>query len=115
MTIFSERDAAHFLGIKFKHQRVYEPLKSIRRVVQKEFNLTTNEMVGRQRARNISFPRFIGYWLSRQLTHSSLPEIARVYNRDHTTIINGVKRVNEWEDTNPEWWDKAQEIREEFI
>ena len=95
MTIFSERDAAHFFGIKFKHQRVYEPLESIRRVVQKEFNLTTNEMLGRQRARKFSFPRFIGYWLCRQLTHSSLPEIARVYNRDHTTIINGVKRVNE--------------------
>ena len=115
MTIFSERDAAHFFGIKFKHQRVYEPLESIRRVVQKEFNLTTNEMLGRQRARKISFPRFIGYWLSRQLTHSSLPEIARVYNRDHTTIINGVRRVNEWEKTRPDWWDKANEIREEFI
>jgi hypothetical protein len=29
--------------------------------------------------------------------------------------MHGVKRVKEWEKTNPEWWDKAQEIREEFI
>tara|TARA_R100000306_G_C4302788_1_gene105982 strand:+ start:67 stop:414 length:348 start_codon:yes stop_codon:yes gene_type:complete len=115
MTIFSERDVANYFDIDFKYPQVHEPLKSVRRVVQKEFNLTEKQMCGRQRNRNISWPRFIAWWISTEVTYSSFPEIGRAYNRDHTSVMHGVKRVKEWEDTNPEWWDRAQEIRGEFL
>ena len=105
----------HLWDNDFKYPQTAMPLRLIRRVVQAEFNLTKKQMCGRQRGRHISWPRFIAWWLSTQITHSSYPEIGRAYTVDHTSVMHGVKRVKEWEKTNPEWWDKAQEIRGEFL
>lgn len=51
-------------------------------------------IVGERRSSDLMFPRHVGMYLAKELTLFSLPHIGRAFgNRDHTTILNGVRRV----------------------
>ena len=53
-------------------------------------------MIGPKRLRTYARPRKIAMFLRKQLTSRSLPEIGRRFGgRDHTTVMNGVKRIEE--------------------
>lgn len=58
------------------------------------FDLTTADLKSPTRTRALTTPRHIGMYLCRELTNLSLPQIADAFNRrDHTTVINAVKKV----------------------
>lgn len=46
-------------------------------------------------------PRQIAYYLGREITGLSYPQIGRYFNRDHTTVIAGVRRIRSLIQTNP--------------
>ena len=53
-------------------------------------------MLSARRSRSLARPRQIAMYLAKQFTTNSLPEIGRKFsNRDHTTVIHAVKKVNE--------------------
>ena len=53
-------------------------------------------MIGPKRLRTYARPRQIAMFLSKQLTSRSLPEIGRRFGGiDHTTVMHGVKRIEE--------------------
>ena len=53
-------------------------------------------MLSARRSRSLARPRQIAMYLAKQYTTNSLPEIGRKFsNRDHTTVIHAVKKVNE--------------------
>jgi chromosomal replication initiation ATPase DnaA len=52
-------------------------------------------VVGPYRFRDVAEARHIFYWFARVYTHRSFPEIARFINRDHATIMHGVRKVDQ--------------------
>ena len=69
-------------------------VSKILRQVAKEFDVPVNELRGPNTARNISKPRQIAYLRLRDETDLSYPSIGRVMgDRDHSTIIYGIKAV----------------------
>ena len=50
--------------------------------------------MGRDRSREVTFPRQIAMHLLREETDASLPEIGQVLGgRDHTTIMHGCEKI----------------------
>lgn len=45
------------------------------------------------RLRKVTDSRFIYYYISRKITRSNLEEIGSLVNRDHSTVIHGIKQV----------------------
>ena len=43
----------------------------------------------------VARPRQIAMYLAKQLTSRSLPEIGRKFDRDHTTVMHAVRKVEE--------------------
>lgn len=71
-------------------------IRRVQDVVCAEFELDHDTLVGPSRAAAITWPRQIAMYLARQHTESSLPTIARAFNRrDHTTVMHAVARVTE--------------------
>lgn len=71
-------------------------IDDIQRKVAEHYNIRLADMMGPKRARNVARPRQIAMYLSKQLTSRSLPEIGRRFGgRDHTTIMHGVRRIEE--------------------
>ncbi len=68
----------------------------IQKQVSVHFNIRTTDMFSARRARQIARPRQIAMYLSKNLTSLSYPEIGRKFgNRDHTTIMHAVKKIEE--------------------
>lgn len=69
-------------------------IDEIQRAVADQFDIKLSDLLSPRRARSVARPRQIAMYLSKDLTDKSLPEIGRKFgNRDHTTIMHGVKRV----------------------
>ena len=48
---------------------------------------------GNQRSRGISEPRHVAMYLLRQMTNMSLPDIGQEMNKDHTTVLYSIRKV----------------------
>lgn len=70
--------------------------KLIIEVVAEHFNITADEIRSQKRDSKYSYPRKIAMHLCRHLTDSSLQDIAKmVGKKDHSTVINGNRRIEE--------------------
>ena len=70
-------------------------IRFIRDVVMAYFDISLEEIVGRDRRKHYAMPRHIAFWLTYNLSIKSTPEIGRVYGgRDHTTVLSSIKKVN---------------------
>jgi chromosomal replication initiator protein len=71
-------------------------IDEIQRKVAEHYNMRLTDMFSARRARNVARPRQVAMYLAKQLTSRSLPEIGRKFgNRDHTTVMHAVSRVNQ--------------------
>ena len=62
--------------------------------VAKAFNLTNEEMLSRNRSRNIALPRQIAMYLIREIANESLPQIGEALGgRDHTTVMYACEKI----------------------
>jgi len=87
-------------------------IEEIQRKVAEHFNIRLSDMIGPKRVRNIARPRQVAMYLSKQLTPRSLPEIGRRFGgRDHTTIIHGVRKIEELMSTDSQLADDLQMLR----
>ena len=68
----------------------------IQKQVANHFHIRAADMFSARRSRQIARPRQIAMYLAKNLTSLSYPEIGRRFgNRDHTTIMHAVRKVEE--------------------
>jgi len=87
-------------------------IEEIQRKVAEHYNVRLSDMIGPKRVRTIARPRQVAMYLAKQLTPRSLPEIGRRFGgRDHTTIMHGVRKVEELMATDSQLADDLQMLR----
>ncbi len=60
------------------------------------FTLTTGDLVSKSRSRPLTTARHIGMYIMRECTGLSLVKIGEIFGgRDHTTVLHGIKKVEE--------------------
>lgn len=71
-------------------------VEEIQRKVSEYYNIRLSDIIGPKRLRSYARPRQVAMYLCKQLTSRSLPEIGRRFGgRDHTTVMHGVRRIEE--------------------
>ncbi|MEL7257746.1 MAG: chromosomal replication initiator protein DnaA [Pseudomonadota bacterium] len=71
-------------------------IEEIQRQVSEHYNIRLSDMIGPKRVRSFARPRQVAMYLCKQMTSRSLPEIGRRFGgRDHTTVMHGVRRIEE--------------------
>ncbi len=71
-------------------------VEEIQRKVSEHYNIRLSDLIGPKRVRSLARPRQVAMYLAKKLTARSLPEIGRSFGgRDHTTVMHGVKRIEE--------------------
>jgi chromosomal replication initiator protein len=87
-------------------------VEEIQRKVAEHYNIRLSDMIGPKRQRTIARPRQIAMYLSKSLTTRSLPDIGRRFGgRDHTTIMHGVKKVEELRATDSQLAEDLELLR----
>lgn len=77
------------------------------------FNVEKTALLSPRRNADLPLARFAAYKLARDMTNYSLPTIGRVYHRDHTTVMHGLKRANKMLAENAHFttrYSKAKEL-----
>jgi len=91
-------------------------VESIQNIVAAHFNLKLPEMLSPRRSRSLARPRQIAMYLAKQHTTNSLPDIGRKFsNRDHTTVIHAVKKVEDLIRKDNEVKQNVIEIRKKLL
>ena len=90
-------------------------IEEIQRRVGEHYNVRLSDIVGPKRLRTIARPRQIAMYLAKQLTPRSLPEIGRRFGgRDHTTIMHGIRRIEELMATDSQLSDDLQLLKRQL-
>lgn len=76
-------------------------IDEIQKAVSAHFDLKPIDLLSARRAVAVARPRQIAMYLAKRLTTRSLPEIGRKFgNRDHSTVIHAVRRIEELRGTD---------------
>lgn len=61
----------------------------------KFYNLSPEKFYSTSQKKDVSFARQVSFYLCKELLDLSLQETGQVYNRDHTTVLYGIRKVEE--------------------
>ncbi len=90
-------------------------IDEIQRKVAEHYNVRLSDLIGPKRLRAIARPRQVAMYLSKQMTHRSLPEIGKRFGgRDHTTIMHGVRKIEELMATDSQLADDLQLLKRQL-
>lgn len=90
-------------------------IEEIQRKVAEHYNVRLSDLIGPKRLRAIARPRQVAMYLSKQMTHRSLPEIGKRFGgRDHTTIMHGVRKIEELMATDSQLSDDLQLLKRQL-
>ena len=71
-------------------------IEDIQRVVARQYNVSRSDLLSSRRTANVVRPRQVAMYLAKQLTTLSLPQIGKRFgNRDHTTVMHAVRKIEE--------------------
>jgi chromosomal replication initiator protein len=88
------------------------PVEEIQQRVSKAFGISRAELVGSTRAATPLNARQVAIYLTRELTDLSLPQIGRLYGgRDHSTVLNSIRRAEARCDEDPTLAARVDELR----
>jgi chromosomal replication initiator protein len=75
-------------------RQVPRSIAQIKNATCREFGVSSQELVSPSRSARVLWPRQLAMYLSRELTHESLPAIGRAFGgRDHTTVLHALRRT----------------------
>ena len=78
-------------------------VEDIQRVVCHHFKLRSTDLLSKDRHKSIAFARHVAMYLCKQRLKCSFPELGRAFgNRDHTTVISAVRKVEHLRTSDPE-------------
>lgn len=84
--------------------------------VTEHFSLKPNDIVSQRRTKEIVMPRQIVMYLCRELTDVSLQAIGKALgNRDHTTILHGIEKINLELNSNESLRNTVEALKKKLI
>jgi chromosomal replication initiator protein len=87
-------------------------IDEIQRKVSDHYNIRMSDLIGPKRLRSYARPRQVAMYLAKTLTNRSLPEIGRKFGgRDHTTVMHGVRKIEELRATDAQIADDLELLR----
>jgi chromosomal replication initiator protein len=87
-------------------------IEDILRIISRHFGVSKGDLLSQRRHRSVVWPRQIGMYLAKQLTARSLPEIGRRFgNRDHTTVLHAIRKIEGELTDNPRLKEELEELK----
>jgi chromosomal replication initiator protein len=78
-------------------------VEDIQRAVCHHFHLRSNDLLSKDRHKSVAFARHVAMYLCKSRLKCSFPELGRAFgNRDHTTVMSAVRKIESQKDRDPE-------------
>ncbi len=87
----------------------------IQNIVAAHFNVSVDDLHAKKKTKEIVYPRQIAMYLCRELTSTSLPQIANFFGkRDHTTVMHACDKIKNSIEEDPALSQTIQELTEKI-
>ena len=80
----------------------------------KKYNVHREDIVGSRRTKEVAWARHVSIYLIRSLTEMSLPNIGKIFNRDHTTVMSSIDAVEKRIQADPMFPLELAEMKKEI-
>ncbi len=91
-------------------------VEEIQRKVAEHYNIRFADLIGPKRLRRVARPRQVAMYLVKTLTSRSLPEIGRRFGgRDHTTVLHGIRKIEELRTQDPYLAEEIELLRRKLL
>jgi chromosomal replication initiator protein len=108
-------EIANILGTDELSKRDKTKPKDLIRIVSKEFQVTSKDVLSRSRKSDIAFARQVIMYLLREDFGYKLEDVAELLNRkDHTTVMHGVDKIKSKVQLDKGFEEQIQSIRAQF-
>ena len=88
-------------------------IADIQTVVASHFDVTVTDIISKRRTVGLVLPRQVAQYIARTMTLKSLPEIGRRFgDRDHTTILHSIRKIEALRASDPELDEKIKTIEQ---
>ena len=78
-------------------------VEDIQRIVCHYFKLRSTDLLSKDRHKSVAFARHVAMYLCKQRLKCSFPELGRAFgNRDHTTVMSAVRKIESLRGADPE-------------
>lgn len=84
-------------------------------LVERRYGVSHEDLIGNKRSKEIAFPRHLTIYLIREITEMSYPNIAKLFSRDHTTIISSYDIIQKKTLTDPSFQLEVNELKNEIL
>ena len=82
--------------------------------ISKRYDISVEDIKGKKRTKEIVSARHIAVYVVREVTGMSFPNIAKLFNRDHTTMLSSIDVVEEEMSKNSAYEHEIDSIIKEF-
>ena len=89
-------------------------IEEIQNKVCHHYQVTMAQLLSTERTQSIVTPRQLAMYISKKYTNKSLPEIAKMFDKTHATIIHGVRNITKRMDVEPELRRSFEQIINEL-
>lgn len=96
---------------QIKENRQNLTMDAITNVVAKDLNIKPSEIRSKGRSKNIVYARRISIYICRELTQSTMPQLAQYFGmKDHTAISHTIKKINDLIEKDEDFKVKIDEL-----
>lgn len=96
---------------QLQENRINLTLDTITQSVAKDLNIKPSEIRSKSRSNNLVYARRIAIYLCRELTQSTMPQLAQYFSmKDHTAISHTIKKINELIENDEDFKVKIDEL-----
>jgi chromosomal replication initiator protein len=74
--------------------------EQIQREVARYYKIPVDDLRGERRVKHVAHARQVAMYLCRTLTPASLPDIGKKFNKDHSTVLVSVRKIEQQKDVN---------------
>ncbi|MPV85298.1 chromosomal replication initiator protein DnaA [Ostreibacterium oceani] len=74
---------------------------NIQKTVANYYHIKVSDIKSKSRKASVARPRQVAMAIAKQLTNLSLPDIGDAFDRDHTTVMHAVKKIDEMKNSDP--------------
>ena len=115
-SVMSNEELDHLLGDFIQKEQTMRKLniEEIQVAVAKRFSVSMEQLLSPERTQSVVTPRQLAMYIARKFTTKSLPEIAKMFEKTHATIIHGVRNIEKRLDVESELKATLAEILAEF-
>ena len=75
-----------------------------------KYNIPADEILGKKRSKDIVWARHMSVYVMRKLADMSFNDIGKFFNRDHSTIMASVEKIEKESESNPSVAKEIQEL-----